>query len=92
MSFGQSSGVIDPIHLSALPPKSIFLTRPSMMQYTVTRDELLRSASEVFTNAGAGVLRVRVNHTYPLSQAAQAHSDLENRKTSGSIVLIPDGC
>ncbi|XP_057778543.1 uncharacterized protein LOC130997292 [Salvia miltiorrhiza] len=92
VSFGQSSGAPDPIPLSALAAKSLFLTRPSLMQYTGTRDELLRAASEVFTNAGAGVLRVRVNHTYPLSQAAQAHSDLENRKTSGSIVLIPDGC
>ena len=89
VSFGQSSGAPDPIPLSALAAKSLFLTRPSMMQYTATRDELLHSASEVFTNVGAGVLRVRVNHTYPLSQAAQAHSDLENRKTSGSVVLIP---
>lgn len=62
------------------------------MQYTLTRDELLKTASDIFTNVSAGVLKVRVNHTYPLSQAAQAHADLENRKTSGSVVLIPDGC
>ncbi|KAI3458324.1 hypothetical protein Pfo_014987 [Paulownia fortunei] len=92
VSFGQSSGTPDPVPLSALAAKSLFLTRPSLMQYAVTRDELLQIASEVFTNLTAGVLRVRVNHTYPLSQAAQAHADLENRKTSGSIVLIPDGC
>jgi NADPH2:quinone reductase len=60
------------------------------MHYTATRDELLESAGEVFANVANGVLRVRVNHTYPLSEAAQAHADLEGRKTSGSIVLIPD--
>ncbi|KAK4385149.1 Quinone oxidoreductase [Sesamum angolense] len=91
VSFGQSSGTPDPVPLSALAAKSLFLTRPSMMHYTITRDELLQTASEVFTNLAAGILKVRVNHTYPLSQAAQAHADLESRKTSGSIVLIPDG-
>jgi NADPH:quinone reductase len=59
------------------------------MHYTATRDELLESAGEVFANVANGVLHVRVNHTYPLSEAAQAHADLEGRKTSGSIVLIP---
>ncbi|XP_059298780.1 uncharacterized protein LOC132051638 [Lycium ferocissimum] len=91
VSFGQSSGSPDAVPLSALAVKSLFLTRPSMMHYTITRDELLETAGEVFANAASGVLRVRVNHTYPLSQAAQAHADLESRKTSGSIVLIPDG-
>ncbi|XP_027104358.1 uncharacterized protein [Coffea arabica] len=90
VNFGQSSGMPDPVPLSALAAKSLFLTRPSMMQYTSTRDELLETAGEVFANVASGVLRVRVNHTYPLSQAAQAHSDLESRKTSGSVVLIPD--
>jgi NADPH2:quinone reductase len=59
------------------------------MQYTATRGELLETAGEVFANIASGVLRVRVNHTYPLSQAAQAHADLESRKTSGSVVLLP---
>lgn len=61
-----------------------------MMHYTATREELLESAGEVFANVATGVLRVRVNHTYPLSEAGRAHADLEGRKTSGSIVLIPD--
>lgn len=91
VSFGQSSGTPDPVPLSALAAKSLFLTRPSLMQYTETRDELLEAAGEVFANIASGVLKVRVNHTYPLSQAGQAHSDLESRKTSGSVVLIPDG-
>lgn len=90
VSFGQSSGSPDPVPLSALAVKSLFLTRPSMMHYTMTRDELLETAGEVFANVASGVLRVRMNHTYPLSQAAQAHTDLESRKTSGSVVLIPD--
>ncbi|MFQ6619281.1 hypothetical protein Gotur_001109 [Gossypium turneri] len=89
VSFGQSSGTPDPVPLSALAPKSLFLTRPSMMQYTSTRDELLETAGEVFANVASGILRVRVNHKYPLSEAAQAHADLENRRTTGSVVLIP---
>ncbi|KAL6291256.1 hypothetical protein ACE6H2_008766 [Prunus campanulata] len=90
VSFGQSSGAPDPIPLSAIAVKSLFLTRPTLFHYAVTRDELLGMAGEVFGNVQSGVLRVRVNHTYPLSRAAQAHDeDLENRKTSGSVVLIP---
>ncbi|RVW30502.1 Quinone oxidoreductase 1 [Vitis vinifera] len=90
VNFGQSSGIPDPVPLPSLGAKSLFLTRPSLMQYTATRDELLEAAGEVFANVASGVLRVRVNHTYPLSQAAQAHADLESRKTSGCVVLIPD--
>ncbi|KAI8030313.1 Quinone oxidoreductase 1 [Camellia lanceoleosa] len=91
VNFGQSSGTPDPLPLSALAAKALYLTRPGLMQYIATRDELLEAAGEVFTNVASGVLRVRVNHTYPLSQAAQAHADLESRKTSGSVLLIPDG-
>ncbi|KAJ6837002.1 uncharacterized protein M6B38_324125 [Iris pallida] len=91
ISFGQSSGSPDPVPLSDLALKSTFLTRPSLMVYNATRDELLAAAREVFSNVASGVLRVRINHTYPLSEAARAHADLEGRKTSGSIVLIPDG-
>ncbi|KAL5569866.1 hypothetical protein UlMin_026441 [Ulmus minor] len=89
VSFGQSSGIPDPVPLSAIATKSLFLTRPTLRNYAVTRDELLEIAGEVFANVTSGVLRVRVNHSYPLSQAAQAHADLEGRKTSGSVVLIP---
>ena len=59
------------------------------MHYNLTRDELLKAARELFANIESGALRVRVNHRYRLSQAAQAHADLENRKTSGSVVLLP---
>lgn len=89
VSFGQSSGTPDPVPLSAIAAKSLFLTRPTLMQYTTMRDELLEAAKEVFANVESGALRVHVNHTYPLSEAAQAHSDLESRKTTGSVVLLP---
>ncbi|XP_038684499.1 quinone oxidoreductase-like [Tripterygium wilfordii] len=89
VSFGQSSGTPNPVPLSALAVKSLFMTRPELWDYTKTRDELLETAGEVFANISSGVLKVRVNHTYPLSQAAQAHADVESRKTSGSVVLIP---
>lgn len=90
MNFGQASGVPDPVPLSALAAKCLYLTRPSLMKYTVNRDELLEAAGEVFANVAAGVLKVRVNHIYHLSEAAQAQTDLESRRTTGSIVLIPD--
>ncbi|KAJ9692817.1 hypothetical protein PVL29_011755 [Vitis rotundifolia] len=90
VNFGQSSGTPDPVPLPSLGAKSLFLARPSLVHYSATRDELLEAAGEVFANVASGVLRVRVNHKYPLSQAAQAHTDLESRKTSGSVVLIPD--
>lgn len=90
VSFGQSSGMVDPVPMSVLAPKSLFLTRPSLMHYTATREELLRCAGEVFAAVANGVLKVRVTKTYPLSEAAKAHADLEARKTRGSIVLIPD--
>lgn len=88
--FGQSSGAPDPVPVSAIASKSLFLTRPTLMHYTVTRDELLEAAGELFENVALGVLRVRVNHKFLLSQAAEAQTALENRQTTGSIVLIPD--
>ncbi|PKA61104.1 Quinone oxidoreductase-like protein [Apostasia shenzhenica] len=90
VSFGQSSGLPDPIPLTDLVPKSLFITRPTLMQYAATREELLESAGEVFSLVSSGLLKVRVNHVYPLSEAARVHADLEARKTSGSIVLVPD--
>ncbi|KAG5558326.1 hypothetical protein RHGRI_008301 [Rhododendron griersonianum] len=91
VSYGQSSGLPDPLPMTELAVKSLFLTRATVYSYTATRDELLEAAGEVFSNVASGILRVRINHKYPLSQVAQAHEDLEGRKTSGSVVLIPDG-
>ncbi|RDX73349.1 2-haloacrylate reductase, partial [Mucuna pruriens] len=86
VNYGHSSGLPDPVPLPSLGKKSLFLTRATLMHSNVTRDERLEAAGEVFANVASGVLNVRVNHTYPLSEAAQAHRDLENGKTSGSIV------
>ncbi|KVI10069.1 Alcohol dehydrogenase, C-terminal [Cynara cardunculus var. scolymus] len=91
VSYGQSSGTPDPVPLSVLAAKSLFLTRPSLRTSRISREELREATNEVLTNVASGALRVRVNHTYQLSQAAQAHADLAGRKTSGSIVLVPDG-
>lgn len=91
MSYGQSSGTPDPVPLSALAAKSLFLTRPSMRTSGISKDEMREAKEDVLSKVESGALRIRVNHTYPLSQAAQAHADMADRKTSGSIVLIPDG-
>lgn len=91
ISYGQSSGLPDPVPLSALASKSLYLTRPSLRTSGIPKDEKREAIEDIVRNVGSGALRVRLNHTYPLSQAAQAHADLADRKTSGSIVLIPDG-
>ncbi|RWR89774.1 putative quinone oxidoreductase [Cinnamomum micranthum f. kanehirae] len=66
------------------------LRQPSLIWIIQLGNELVECANEVFAKVESGALRVHVNHTYPLSHAAQAHADLEARKTSGSVVLIPD--
>ncbi|KAK8945340.1 hypothetical protein KSP40_PGU016373 [Platanthera guangdongensis] len=90
VSFGQSSGQPDPFPAADLASKSLFLTRPSLAHYNATREELLEAAGEVFSLVSAGVLNIRNNCICPLSEAALAHAELEARKTTGSIVLIPD--
>jgi NADPH2:quinone reductase len=88
--FGAASGKVDPIdpqRLNALG--SVFLTRPKLGDYTRNRDELLWRAGDVLNAIVEGTLEIRVGATYPLTQAAQAHRDLEGRKTTGSIVLVP---
>jgi NADPH2:quinone reductase len=88
--FGGSSGAVppfDPIVLSA--KGSLFLTRPTLGHYTATREELESRASAVFGMIAAGKLKLRIEHTYPLDQAQQAHQDLEGRKTTGKLLLLP---
>nr|BAA06460.1 TED2 [Zinnia elegans] len=87
--FGMPSGAPEPPSFQQLAEKGIYCTMPSVMLYTKERNELVAASEELFSNIEKGVLRVRVNHKYPLSQAAQAHSDIESQKTTGSIVLIP---
>ena len=87
-SFGQSSGAVAPVDLGILAAKgSLFLTRPTLNTYTATREDLLTRRSELFEVVESGAVKIAVNQTYPLRDAAQAHRDLESRKTTGQTVL-----
>jgi NADPH2:quinone reductase len=88
VSFGQSSGPIPPFDLSVLAQKgSLFLTRPSLMNYTAKREDLLTHAQDLFETVQKGAVKIDVRRTYPLSEASRAHRDLESRKTTGSSVF-----
>ncbi len=88
--YGGSSGPVPPFDLIGLSTRgSLFVTRPTLKHYTLTRDELLARAGAVLAAVAAGNLKVRMEHTYPLSEARQAHLDLEGRKTTGKLLLIP---
>jgi len=89
VSFGQSSGAVPPVPLKALAPGAYFLTRPSVFQYTATREELLATANELFDVLKSGVVKIDIGATYALADAKQAHDDLEGRKTTGSVILKP---
>ena len=88
VSFGQSSGSIPPFSPGVLATKgSLFLTRPTLASYTGTREELVATANQLFDVVLKGAVKIKVNQTYPLNQAAQAHRDLEARKTIGSTLF-----
>jgi NADPH2:quinone reductase len=88
--FGGSSGAVPPFDpLILLQKGSLFLTRPSLVNYIATREELVARSSAVFGMIAAGKLKLRVEHTYPLAEVQQAHRDLEGRKTTGKLLLIP---
>jgi NADPH2:quinone reductase len=88
--FGASSGPVPPVDLQVLNNKgSLFATRPKLAEYTATREELLWRAQGLFTWIGQNNLDVRIGGTYKLSEADQAHRDLEGRKTTGKLILIP---
>ena len=89
--FGQASGVVPPFDPGILAAKgSLFMTRPTLMVYTAKREDLLEHARDLFEVVQSGVVKIEVQQTYPLSDAARAHQDLEARKTTGSTILIPD--
>jgi NADPH2:quinone reductase len=89
-SFGNASGPVAPVNIGILATKgSLFLTRPTLVNYTSTREDLLTAARELFNVVKKGAVKIKVNQTYPLRNAAQAHADLESRKTTGSTVLLP---
>lgn len=88
--FGQASGPLEPIDIGLLAQKgSLFLTRPSLMHYTAKREDLLAHARDLFTVVASGAVKIRIMQEYALRDAAQAHRDLEARKTTGSSILVP---
>ena len=88
--FGGSSGAVPPFDLIQLSQKgSLYVTRPTLFQYIASREELMARSSAVFGMMAAGKLKLRIEHTYPLAEAQQAHRDLEGRRTTGKLLLLP---
>jgi NADPH:quinone reductase len=90
VSFGNASGPVPPFDMTILSAKgSLFATRPSLMTYIARRDDLVANASALFDMVAKGAVKIAPSRTYALREAATAHRDLEARKTTGSIVLLP---
>jgi NADPH2:quinone reductase len=90
VSYGNASGPVPPFDVLLLSQKgSLFITRPTVANYTSKRSDLEALGKELFAVVGSGQVRVEVHQTYALSDAAQAHRDLEARKTTGSTILLP---
>ncbi|MHC1549079.1 quinone oxidoreductase family protein [Phyllobacterium sp. K27] len=88
--FGQSSGPVPPFDLGVLARKgSLFLSRPTIVTYVAGREALVKASSELFDLVTKGIIRIEVGQSFPLKEAALAHSQLESRKTTGTTVLIP---
>jgi len=89
-SFGNASGAVTQFNPGVLAAKgSLFLTRPTLNTYTASREDLVKSAAELFAVVKSGKVKISINQTYPLREAAHAQGDLESRKTTGSTVLLP---
>lgn len=90
VSFGNASGAVPPVGLGILNTKgSLYVTRPSLGAYTATRAELDASAKSLFKMVKSGKVKIAIDQRYPLSEAGQAHVDLESRKTTGQTILVP---
>jgi NADPH2:quinone reductase len=90
VSFGNASGPIPPFEPGILQQKgSLYFTRPTLMTYTAKREDLVMSANRLFEVVLAGKVKIEIEQRYALSDAAQAHRDLESRKTTGSTILLP---
>jgi NADPH2:quinone reductase len=90
VSFGSASGPVPAFEPAILAQRgSLFFTRPSLMDYTAARADLVSSAQELFAVVQSGAVRVEIRQTYALADAALAHRDLEARRTTGSTILIP---
>lgn len=89
-SFGNASGAVPPFNLGILAQKgALFVTRPTLVHYTASREDLVKAARELVGVVKSGAVKIHINQTYPLREAGQAQNDLEGRKTTGSTVLIP---
>ena len=89
-SFGNASGAVTQFNPGVLAQKgSLFLTRPTLFTYTAKREDLVQAARDLFAVVKSKAVKISINQTYPLREAAQAHRDLEARKTTGSTVLLP---
>ena len=89
-SFGAASGAVPPVYVGDLTSRgSLYLTRPTLDTYVAKRDDLVNTANDLFDVVKRGIVKIEINQTYALKDAAQAHRDLEARKTTGSTVLIP---
>lgn len=89
VNFGNASGPVPPIDFAKILKGSLFLTRPSLMQYTAKREDLVATARDLFGIVLSDKVKIEVNQRYPLREVAQAHRDLEARKTTGSTILLP---
>jgi len=90
VSFGNASGAPEPLDLQTLSAKgSLFITRPTMLSYTATTEELRQSSQDLFDRVSAGDVTIEINQRYSLDDIRQAHRDLESRKTTGSTVILP---
>jgi NADPH2:quinone reductase len=90
VTYGNSSGAVPPFSALELSKRgSLYVTRPTLMTYTASREDLLAHSADLFEVVRSGAVKIEVNQTYALKDAAQAHRDLEARKTTGSTVLIP---
>jgi NADPH:quinone reductase len=90
VSYGNASGPVPPVEISVLSAKgSLFLTRPSLVTYTAKRADLLATANDLFEVVRTGAVKIAVNQSFPLRDAAKAHRQLEARQTTGSTVLLP---
>lgn len=90
VTFGNATGPVDPFPPGMLGQKgSLFLTRPTLFTYMAKREDLMAMAGELFDVVSSGVVKIEINQTYDLKDAAQAHADLEARKTTGSTILKP---
>ena len=88
--FGGSSGAVPPFDLIQLSQKgSLYVTRPTLAHYIASRQDLERRTHDLFAMTLSGKLKLRIEHTYPLKDAAKAHRDLESRKTTGKLLLLP---